>query len=224
MSGIYWYVSRQKVEALKESYAKQRGSWLRELSLKLKVPFVEAGAKITPSEQQALFDDIEKIADNLFSGLEVPSLTRLQPDESVAFFSFSGHAHRAVDRGAYWIVMAEGKKALLLAGSVSNAIGAPSEDKKEISPSIDPIGAVRRAFGEETQSLAAITREIGTDCSYVWQVVARPVRNVWDSLPRVEGIAAFGGIFQGSRAQFNRAGFPKLSNIVIGSPVYVRQI
>jgi hypothetical protein len=222
MTGIYWYISRQKLEALKESYGTHRGSWLRELSVKLKAPFAEAGATIKLDEGQTLFKDIDGIADNLLRGAEAPAVGSLRAGEAAAFFTFHGCAHRAVERGAYWVVMAEGDKALLLAGSASNAIGAPTTDSQEISPTIDPIAAVQRAFGEEVHS-SATTGDVGADCSYVWQAIANPVRKVWEGLPRVQGIATFGGMFLASKGQLRRAGFSTLSYIVIGSPLYIRQ-
>ncbi len=222
MSGIYWYISRQKIEVLKADRTSDRTSWLKEGALKLKSPFVEAGVTIQP--EHSFFHDVERIGNSLLADINTHTFPDLPPNRAIPFFSFSGHAHRAVDHGAYWVITYEKASALLLAGALSNAIGAPSKDTGQISASIDPIGAIRQAFGESDGAADAANKDVGAKCSYVWQAIAGPVSDAWDALPRVEGIAAYGGAFPCAEEQFRRAGFPGIETIVIGSPIYVRQI
>ncbi len=217
MTGINWYISRQKVEALRQSYGASKLYWLKELSIKLKSPFAEASASVRPD--QSLHDDIEKIRSKLIAESNISSFPNLS-DES-PFFSFTGRAHRAVDRGAYWIILFADSAALLLGGSASNAIGTPTKETCDISPSLNPIGSVQVAFADERSPEQV--ESISSSCSYVWQAIARPVRTEWQTLPLVEGVAVYGGTFPARRSQFRRAGFDSIERIVIGSPIYVRQ-
>jgi hypothetical protein len=112
--------------------------------------------------------------------------------------------------------------ALLLVGSSSNAIGTPPKEVPKISPSMDPIGAVNSAFASQT----AFSGEafVSTSCSYTWTAIAEPVRAVWNQLPRVEGIAVYGGSVPCDAAQMRNSGFDRVQQIVVGSPLFVRQL
>jgi hypothetical protein len=221
MTGIYWYVSRTKVDALAQAYGSSPGfRWLKNVSFKLKIPFAEAGAAL--NLDKSLYQNVERIAGNLMAAPETASFPHLSEDRPTPFFSFAGPAHRTVDAGAYWVALFDGTTALLLAGSVSNAIGAPSKDSQDaISPSVDPIGAVQKAFAHDrsTEESESVSRR----CNYIWQSIVEPVRANWQALPRVDGIAVFGGVFPVDMAQFGDGGFAMINKIVIGSPVYIRQ-
>jgi hypothetical protein len=99
----------------------------------------------------------------------------------------------AIDSGAYWIALFEDKTALLLAGSISNAVGASSMGPHDaISPSADPIGTVELAFGEGRSAEDKVN--VGCKCAYIWQTIVEPVLADWHGLPSVEGIAVYGGV------------------------------
>jgi hypothetical protein len=220
MTGIYWYVSHTKVDALRQAYGSSGFHRLKNVSFKLKVPFAEAGAALNLG--QSLYQDVERIAGNLMSSPDTASFPHLSEDRPIPFFSFAGPARRSVDAGAYWIALFTGTTALLLAGSVSNAIGAPPKGSQDaISPSVDPIRAVQLAFAEERSPEES--ESVSSQCSYIWQTIVNPVRANWQALPRVDGIAVYGGMFPVDMAQFGDGGFSVINKIVIGSPVYVCQ-
>lgn len=220
MTGIYWYISRQKVDALRQAYASSGFDWLKNVSLKLKSPFGEASADV--SLKRSLYQDVERTAVHLLKAPETRSFPNLSDEAQATFFYFAGRARRCVDAGSYWIALFADTTALLLAGSVSNAIGAPEKiSQNAISPSVDPIRAVQLAFAEKR--LPEENQTVSSSCSYLWQTISNPVRANWQTLPEVEGIAVYGGTFQASKPQFDDGSFSTIDKIVIGSPIYVRQ-
>jgi hypothetical protein len=92
MAGILWYVSRSKVDALRDDYKSLGPRRLRDISLKLKSPFAEAGA--TLNLDQSIYHDVNRIAANLMKAPETTSFPRLSADHPAPFFSFAGLARR----------------------------------------------------------------------------------------------------------------------------------
>jgi hypothetical protein len=220
MTGIYWYISRGKVEALRDADASFSLDWLKDLSFKLKSPFAEASAALRLD--QSLYRTVDRLADNLMKAPETAFFSNLSDAGGVTFFSFAGSAQRHIDAEAYWIALRADETALLLAGSISNAIGGPPKiSQNTISPSVDPIGAVKLAF-KETRSLEE-SQTVGATCSYVWQTIFDPVREAWNTLPQVEGIAVYAGMFPASIARSSDDSSGAIQKIVVGSPIYVRQ-
>jgi hypothetical protein len=216
VNGIYWYASHQKIEALQPQFGKRGFDWLKELSLTLKSPFAEA--KATVSTSRAFYKNILDVEEKL----RTSGLVAKFPDvQDKIFFSFRMRAHRTVEHGAYFIVGTQANVALLLTGSPNNAIGAPVKESDLISPSADPLGAIRRAFSELSQEES---KSVSRDCSYMWAAIARPIREAWSSLPEVEGIAVYGGRFPAAASQLRRANFADIETIIVASPIFVRQI
>jgi hypothetical protein len=58
----------------------------------------------------------------------------------------------------------------------------------------------------------------------VWQHVFASGGGGAGILPRVEGVALFAGSFKTDPLQIERAGCARLSNLVLGSPIYIQQI
>lgn len=218
MRGIYWYVSRQKVDALMQAFGPAGFNLFKELSLTLKAPFLgEAKASLNPD--RSLIQNVE----NIENGIKTAgALSDLSDAGSKTFFYFRGRAHRAVEQGAYFIVLSQDRTALLLAGSPANAIGAPPKQSEEISPSVDPLGSINRAFKDQLKD-SEQARDLSNGCAYMWVMLASPVRDDWASIPEVEGIAVFGAAFP-SIGHFRRLNFAELDRIVIGSPIFVRQL
>jgi hypothetical protein len=217
VAGMFWYVSRSKIEALRDDYGSPGPRRLKDISLKLKSPFAEAGA--TLDLDRSIYRDVEQIAANLIKAPETESFPRLSADHPTPFFSFVGPARRSIDSGAYWIALFKDKTALLLAGSISNAVGASTRKSDDaISPSADPIGTIEVAFGEGRSAEDKVS--VGSMCAYIWQTIVEPVRADWHTLPAVEGMAVYGGMFS---AEMNLEDVGEINKIVIGTPVYVRQ-
>jgi len=219
MNGMYWYVSRQKTEALRDRYDRSPGNWLDKLSVTIKAPFVEAQAAM--ALDQTLFKEVERIEKRLLESGEVPEFTNIAKAQPTAFFLFNGTAHRTIEHGGYWIAMVSGSTALLLGGSASNVIGAPPKETAEISPSMNPIGSFNSVADQMTEGNRS---SISETCSYVWVAIAEPVRDGWVGLPRVEGIAVYGGRFPASKTRMQRSGFEGVQEIIVGSPIFVRQL
>lgn len=216
MNDIYWYISKDKLEAI-QMYNKSRLNWLKELSFTVKSPFAEANTSLRLD--QTLFKQTEQIERKLYEDGLVKDYEEI--NEAPVFFSFDGYAQRTIEQGAYWIVMISNETALLLAGSVANVIGGPITSTREISPSVDPLGAISSAFKGDEELYRDQT--LAVRCSYVWQAIARPVQQSWANLPYIEGIGVYAGKFAASKAQMNRAGFKGVTSIVVGSPIFVRQ-
>jgi hypothetical protein len=218
VTGVYWYVSRQKVDALMNAFG-PKGFNFKELSLTLKAPLLgEAKASLNPD--RSLIRNVESVENGIKSAGAASPLTDAG---SQPLFYFRGRAHRAVEHGAYFILLSEAPTAILLAGSPSNAIGAPPKQSDEISPSADPFGSIRRAFKEQSIGELQSSRDLGGDCAYMWATLADVARESWTSMPEVEGFAVFGAVFAAAR-HFQRMRFPELNRIVVGTPIFVRQI
>jgi hypothetical protein len=220
MTGIYWYISRTKVEALRDAYASSGFDWLKDLSFKLNSPFAEASAALRLD--QSLYRTVDRLANNLLTAPETRSFPNLSDVGPVTFFSFAGSGQRYIDADAFWVALLADETALLLAGSIVNAIGGSTKiPENAISPSVDPIGAVKLAFKEER--LPEESQTVGATCAYVWQTISDPVRDTWQTLPQVEGIAVYGGMFPANIARSSDDSSRAIRKIVIGSPIYVRQ-
>ena len=216
MTEMYWYVSRQKVDSLAPQLKAPRLDWLKELSLTLKSPFAEAKVAVGPNSTS--FGALRRVE----AGLKKSQLVAEFPNlDHKVFFSFRLKAHRAVQGGAYFVVAAGDGVAVLLAGSLSNAIGMPPKESDAISPSVDPLGCIRRAFAELSQEES---KHVGNDCGYVWASLAGPMSQICESLPEVEGIAVYGAAFAPPVAWFRQANFDGIDSMVVGSPIFVRQI
>jgi hypothetical protein len=220
MNGMYWYVSRQKTEALRDRYDRSPGNWLDKLSVTIKAPFVEAQAAM--ALDKTLFEEVERIEKNLLKSGAVQEFANIAKAHPTAFFLFNGAAHRTIQQGGYWIAMVSGSTALLLGGSASNAIGAPPKETAEISPSANPIGSFNSVFAD--QMTDRNRSSISENCSYVWAAIAEQVRDAWGGLPRVEGIAVYGGRFPASKTQMQSSGFERVQEVIVGSPIFVRQL
>src|SRR5262249_37897821 len=158
---------------------------LRDISLKLKSPFAEAGA--TLNLDQSNYHDVNRIAANLMKAPETASFPRLSADHPAPFFSFAGLARRSIDSGVYWVALFEDRVALLLAGSISKAVGASSRQPGDvISATAEPIRTVELAFDESSSAEDNVS--VGYKCAYIWQTIVEPVRTDWRTLPAVEGI------------------------------------
>jgi hypothetical protein len=212
--GMYWYVSRQKVDALLPQFGPRGFNLFKELSLTLKAPFVEAKTSVNPD--RSVFLNVEKVENGMKSAGAASDLAEAG---SKSFFSFRGRAYRAIETGAYFIVLRQGRVALILAGSPSNAVGAPPKQSDNISPSADPIGAVTRIFDHPSDA-----KDLSGACTHMWATMARPVRENWGALPEVEGIAVFGAALPADINQLWPANFADIDRVVVGTPIFVRQL
>jgi hypothetical protein len=225
---IYWYVSQQKIEALKADYGKSPLDWLKTLALSLKFqlfegsPSVEASASFRTDPSR--FEMAEKIGLSLFDR-GIDNFDELQTDRNTGFFYFDGRATRSVIGDKYFVTIQRVTRGLLLAGSSFNAIGDTGTIDGEgrlSSPSKDPIGAIQQVV-ELDQGARDPHQGLAEDVSFVWGSLREPYIGSLESLPLVSGIAIYGGRVAASRTQLRRLGFPDVTELIIGSPIYIRQ-
>jgi hypothetical protein len=105
--------------------------------------------------------------------------------------SFEGNATWQIGDDAFWSAMERGKSGLLLAGSAAFVIGAPTKAEHPLSPSADPVGAVKAAFKKdhEQPNSSEDALPLSARLSYVWQALMS--ESLEGSLPRVSGLAIF---------------------------------
>lgn len=217
---MYLYISEPKIKALDVSSGFSAGI-AAELSFKF--PFLEG--KLSGVNQNELVGQLEKVVAKLKKSELIPNFDDIIAGEAPMLVSFAGHAGRVVDKNAFWCVMKGKHNGLLLAGSPGYAIGRPPERSANISPSTDPVGALRGVF-KETGKLPfpPINSSLSSSLSYAWQELVRATFLAEGSMPRVEGIAIFSRSVVGDRRQLRRVNSGGLELLVIGSPLYVKQI
>jgi len=205
---LYWYVSPKKVEMLK-GYS--RFSNLKDLSITLNAMWLEVSASFQVDDK--LETDVKNVERKV--GPNAEAFERLANNEPPVVFSFAAEAARMLDAGAFWMASKKNESALLLVGSASNAIGGPDKTGA-ISPSADPLGACKVAFqgGESTSPMS-----VSSSLTYVWNTVMRTSEGAI-SLPRVEGLAVFAGIF---KVEGSMTGVAVPARLILGSPVFIRQ-
>lgn len=209
MADVYWYISADKVRMLKG--AKARSTW-KQLSLKLKLSLLEVETGVAFSE--SLLRDLNSLKKELGRDQSIIPFQDLKAGAEGGIFSFAGEATRLLTRDALWIGTENQDSALLLVGAPRNAAGETRLKEGFLSPSLDPVGAVKAlGQGEQQPSLVAAL-------TFAWQEVMRDALVAGAHFPRVEGLAIFAGAFALDRPFENR---PTIKRVILGSPVYVRQ-
>jgi hypothetical protein len=213
MADVYWYISADKIRMLKD--AKSRSTW-KDLSLKLKLKFFEAEAGVAFND--SLVRDLNTLKKELPRDHTIVPFQDLKPGGEGAIFSFAGEAARLLTGEALWIATENLNSGLLLVGAPRNAAGQSQLKEAYMSPSMDPVGAVKAvAQKQEPATLVAAL-------SFAWQEVMRDAITSGSHFPRVEGLAIFAGAFAVGGASMTAVNRPMIERIVVGSPIYVRQI
>lgn len=206
----FWYISADKVNML----AGPSSVW-RTLSLKVKWKFLEV--ETTANFDADLLRRLGKVRDRLENDNEVVAFENLGSGREGAIFSFSGEASRTFTEEAFWVATDRANSALLLVGAPGNATGVKNDDKTFISPSMNPLGALKAVVE------GGGFDNIGSSLSYAWHEVMRAGQDKGSRLPMVDGLAVFAGLFKADKAQMRRVGKGGIETIVLGSPIYVRQ-
>lgn len=209
MADVYWYISADKIRMLKG--AKARSTW-KQLSLKLKLSLLEVETEV--AFHASLVRDLNSLKKELARDQNIIRFQDLKAGGEGGIFSFEGEATRLLTSEALWIATESMNSALLLVGAPRNAGGESHLKEGFLSPSLDPVGAVKAlAQGKQRPTLVEAL-------SFAWQEVMRDVISGGSHFPRVEGLAIFAGSFELDRTFVNR---PTIDRIVLGSPIYVRQ-
>ena len=221
MSGVYIYISKTKVSNLYN--ATRGGKSMGNLAVRLKAPWVEAEVTATHNPGHEVYRMLQKIRKRL----EVdPSIILYQDleEDPVSVIKFAGQAAIGIADGTFWLALAEGNTALLLAGSAANLISgvaatsAIPERSDIASASDDPVGASLR-------SLEGIRSEsVSSGLSFRWQQLHRNYDRRKAVLRHVQGYSIFGGVYPANRTQLRRVGAADIKRIAVASPIYVEQI
>ena len=174
---------------------------------------LEASAELAFDED--LRRDLRWARKRLERDADVLSFDALGTDPGPVF-SFEGRATRAVQGDVYLLALARAETALILVGSRWHILGEVREVPGMPGSSLDPIGAVLGAFAQ-----AEPDADLLNGLSFAWQQVMR--QSVPGAvMPKIHGMALFGGSFPVNRRQSRRAN-ADVTRIVVGSPIYVEQ-
>jgi len=210
MADTYWYISADKVGMLKGGKAKS--TW-KQLSLKLKLSLLEVETEV--GFNPSLLRELNELKKELSRDHSIVPFQDLQSGAEGGFFSFEGEATRLRTAEALWIAVESVNSALLLVGAPRNAAGESQLKEGFISPSLDPVGAVKD-YGEGKQRSTLVAA-----LSFTWHSVMRDAISGGAHFPRIEGLAVFAGSFLLPQKFPDR---PQIETIVLGSPIYVRQV
>ena len=79
---------------------------------------------------------------------------------------------------------------------------------------MNPIAAVKAVAEGKQPLVSALT--------YAWREVMKDAISNNASLPKIEGLAVFAGLFPVDKADFKDVKGANIDRIVLGSPIYVR--
>jgi len=225
MSSFYWYISRSKIEALRHERGKSLTDWLEEFSLKLHIGSIgEANASIRLD--RSLIQDAKRVEKDLLATNKIRPFTRIKPGSS-AFFSFKGPANRWIAKGACWIAMESSRVALLMIGSEAYVTGAEEGKVLQSGSSLAPIQTMYEAFVDPSNA-----NFIGRELGRVWGNYTHRQFGAKTELPHIEGLAIYAGTFPLGEGTVHEAwlrrlkaleGIRRVKEIVVGSPIFVRQ-
>ena len=218
---MFWYISEEKLDAL-HVMKEKKSFWPKTIELTLKEPFTSSEVKLGNDTVSKLAERLQQVEKIYQSGTILP-YEQLSGDVLPQLCTFCGVASRLVDQNAFWVALQSNGMALLLVGSATNAIGAHRTESEHISPSADPITAVRVAFGKtDAALLSGATMPLERRLSYAWQVVWNAKGNAL-ALPKVSGIAVLANMYSAHKGEMRRAHAIDVNRLIVASPVFVRQ-
>jgi hypothetical protein len=222
---MFWYISKTKIDTLSEMLS-SGGILPKALTLRLKVPYVEAEGKWEAKEGSTI-KTVRALTAQANQHYSIKSFDLVRDGESPLLVLFKGPAARIVEDKAIWVATNNEftkkeqepiTQALLLAGSSSNVVGA-QEGTGIVSPSADPIGAVKQAFSDPEGDITVSDR-----LSYAWSAVWQSVGEALN-VPCVWGLAVFAARYKVLTSwDLRQLGFPAITRLTIASPLFVQQI
>ncbi len=212
---VYWYISKAKLDLLKDAapgFLSGVG-----VNLEFKLPFV--GGSLSGAQTSGLTKELKRVVKSLSAEQTIKNYEELTADEAPVFVRFEGQAIRRVRGEEFLLAMERKASALLLAGSSAYAIGQAAKSEGGLSPSVDPVPAIVAAFGKAAQN-----DTLSGSLSMAWREILRDTSSSGGTLPRVEGLAVFARSVAADHEIMRRAGRAGIKRIVVGTPLYVRQI
>jgi hypothetical protein len=215
MPDIYWYISKAKLDLLKDASP----SLFARVTAKIdfKIPFVSGS--ISSAESSSMIHDLGRVIKTLRSQLNIKDYSALDNDDTPAMISFEGPAVRHVAGEEFWLAMEHNETALLLAGSAGYAVGYPSKTPAQFSPSIDPVAAFLAAFEPNPKRGSQVFA-----LSYAWREIMADTLSSGGAVPRVEGLAVFARTLATDKKEMRAVDRGRINRLIVGSPLYVRQI
>lgn len=213
---VYWYISKAKLDLLKDE---SPGFFARiTAKLEFKLPFVSGS--LFGTADSSLIRDLKSVIKALHSEQTIKHYHELSDDEAPVMVQFEGPAVRHVEGEEFWIAMEHNDTALLLAGSAGYAIGYPVKTESRIfSASVDPVGAFLAAFEKDVSS-----GSLSSSLSYAWQDIMQDALSSGGALPKVAGLAVFARSLAADKQVMKRVGRGRIRRLVIGTPLYVQQV
>lgn len=117
---------------------------------------------------------------------------------------------------ALWIATYKQNFALLLVGAPRNPAGQSQLKKGAFSPSVNPVGSVKALAEGKQPFVGALT--------YAWRRVMEDAISAGAHFPKIEGLAVFAGFFPSNGPLLKDITGWDVDTIVLGSPIYVRQV
>ena len=122
---VFWYISEAKVSAL----AQDPGFFSR-LSAKVgfSIGLASAEVSVAPGGDALLKKKLARVQKRLRKdGAVTPLHSLVQTGGSVPLFEYEGESSRVSSPEAYWVAALAGDTAILLVGSITNAIGGAAQ-------------------------------------------------------------------------------------------------
>jgi hypothetical protein len=209
VADIYWYISADKIKSLKES----RTLWDK-LALRLKLKFLEIETGV--SFDNSLQKDLKKVEKELKQDPRTLPFQELTTGSEGRILSFEGEGSRLLTPEALWIATYKENFALLLVGAPRNPAGQSQLKEGVFSPSLDPVWSVKALAEGEQPLVPALTS--------AWCRVMQDAVSMGAHFPKIEGLAVFAGLFPSDGPLLKDITGRDIDTIVLGSPIYVRQV
>ena len=216
---IYWYVSKAKLELL----AEQAPGFLTGIKAQLGFKLGLLSGSLEGTEPARTVEDLQRVIKKLRSQNDIKDFSQLAEGEAPVLISFDGPAVRQINNKVFWLSMESGSRGLLLAGSPASAIGSPVASDSAFSPSADPVSAIRSAFSDNSTQIGfgGTQMPLSSSLSYAWRTLMADAAS--GTLPRARGLALFARSIKADRPQMRVIGKGAVTELVIGSPIYVEQ-
>ncbi len=215
MIEVYWYISKAKLDLLKDASP----AFLRGISATASFRLPGFEGNLSGAVAPNLVKDLQRVVKRLEADQSLKHYHELGDDEAPVMMRFEGQAVTRVSRGGFWLAMECKENALLLAGSVGYAIGHPAETQTELAPSIDPVGSFLKAYEKDVSS-----GSLSGNLCFIWRHIMGDFLTSGGALPRVAGLAVFARTLPTDKRLMRLANRERLKRLVIGSPLYVQRI
>jgi len=215
---ILLYASDDKLKAINGPLG-----WLKRLDVRLTVgpPGASVTAGLHARDLNALQVTVDRADQTIRRGLMARSPADSLTGRPPQLFTFEGPAGRLVDSGVLWFAGVGDGVGFLLVGSITNAIGTVSEHSGMLSPSADPVGTMQRFFESRTEP----DRDSYV-ATHVWETVLSTTRQSGglSAAPWVTGVAVYAGRIAIDPPSGPAGDAGAVSNLLIGSPLWVAQM